>query len=286
MHNDFFVAALAMTVLTLLAYRVGEHCLLHRPRLDTQLFLGVVSLAFLFAWGYLGRLSWAHRMPTPSAMYWSNFTPILLAFAAGLAGHAVGVRQFMRPWIAGLLMTLAVGYLIVPLARPILFPLDLAARSQWRNEVCLQTHSSSCAPAAAATLLAQHGIRSSEADLAMLCLTSSMGTEPLGLFRGLSNFATLNDHRAIVADKNPDVWFVRGQLPNVALVQFDRVETPGIAPGYFGRQQEGHVVVVLGPTHHGSWRIADPAIGLLTWSDAEFRERFTGDAIYLAASPR
>ena len=32
----------------------------------------------------------------------------------------------------------------------------------------------------------------------------------------------------------------------------------------------------------GSWIIADPAFGKATWSDQEFRDRFTGDAIYVA----
>jgi ABC-type bacteriocin/lantibiotic exporter with double-glycine peptidase domain len=29
------------------------------------------------------------------------------------------------------------------------------------------------------------------------------------------------------------------------------------------------------------WTVADPAIGIVKWSDEEFRTRFTGDALFI-----
>jgi hypothetical protein len=40
-------------------------------------------------------------------------------------------------------------------------------------------------------------------------------------------------------------------------------------------------VVVLQRDAEGTWIIADPAFGKTSWSDQVFRDRFTGDAIYL-----
>ena len=52
---------------------------------------------------------------------------------------------------------------------------------------CPQTTEYSCSAAAAVTLLARHGIRTTEARMAGLCLTrAGLGTPSLGLYRGLA----------------------------------------------------------------------------------------------------
>ena len=286
MHAEFLAAVSVMTLLTLLAYRLGARCILHRPSADTRVFLGVISGAFLFAWGYFGRLMWAERMPVSTAIYWSNLTPILLGFAAGLAGHAVCMRSWFRPIMSATLMLLAIGYLYTPIARPVLFPLQVDSRSQWEDRICLQTHESSCAPAAAVTLLMHHGIQSSESDLAAMCLTSAMGTEPLALYHGLADMAAMHGHQARVADSNPAHWRRLGQLPNVALVELDALPGDTTFRGFFGRAGVGHAIAILGRTDNGQWLIGDPAVGRVFWTDEQLRERFTGDAIFLRPAVR
>jgi len=286
MHAEFLAAVSAMTLLTLLAYRTGARCILRRPSADTRVFLGAISLAFVFAWCYVGRLMWAERMPVSTAIYWSNLTPILLGFAAGLAGHAVCMRSWFRPVMSASLMLLAIGYLYTPIARPVLFPLQVENQSQWEGEVCLQTHESSCAPAAAVTLLMHHGIHASESDLAVMCLTSSMGTEPLALYHGLSDMAAAHGHQARVADSDPAQWFQRDQLPNVALVELEPLPGDVTFNGFFGRAGVGHAITILGRTDSGRWLIGDPAVGRITWSDEDLRKRFTGDAIFIRPAHR
>lgn len=52
--------------------------------------------------------------------------------------------------------------------------------------VCRQTHGKTCGAAAAATLLAHHGVAADEAEMAARCVTNDLtGTDLLGVVRGL-----------------------------------------------------------------------------------------------------
>ena len=113
------------------------------------------------------------------------------------------------------------------------------------------------------------------------CLTSRQGTEPLGMYRGLKLGAEGFDRDVKVASSDPNVWLMQNQLPNVALVRFANSTHSGSIRWLLGPRGEGHAVVVLAHDEAG-WIIADPAMGRVRWSNADFKRRFTGDAIYLA----
>ena len=140
-------------------------------------------------------------------------------------------------------------------------------------------------------MLRLSGIEAGEQDLVRACLTSSCGTEPLGLYRGLA-LSTRGPLVPRVAHSNPLDWDRRGELPNIALVRFDppdredhalaRHARLGSSRWLLGPRSEGHAIVVLGQDGDGNWEIADPAFGKTTWSREDFLGRFTGDAIYLA----
>ncbi|MEM6979887.1 MAG: cysteine peptidase family C39 domain-containing protein [Planctomycetota bacterium] len=260
--------------------------------LPTREFLFVVGLACVFATGSAGHLwqlwylsdwsNWfnANSLPVSVSFYWTGLTPVLLAAAAGLAINAPGIRKSFRPWIMRMFAFMAASFLVTPMLRPIVFPVSLSPTSKWRDSICLQSHPASCAPAAAATLLAHHNEEFSEAELAAACLTSRFGTEPRGLYRGLATIAAMQGLTASIAGPDPSKWIDANQLPNVALIRFESI--PGQPKSrLLGRHDEGHVVAVLGRTDGGRWIIGDPAVGRITWSDAELKRHFTGNAIYL-----
>ncbi|KLU06986.1 hypothetical protein RISK_000787 [Rhodopirellula islandica] len=282
---ELALAVVVVTLLTLGAYRLGCRS---RTSSDRWVFVGLIGISFLFAWSFFGRLIWAEAITSSAALYWSNVTPVVLAFSAGMAGHAVDLRRRFRPAVAGILMTLAVSFVITPIARPVLFPLDWDQprepqwMAQWQDGVYMQSNSASCAPAAAVTLLGTSGISASERDLASACLSSSLGTAPLGLYRGLSTVAHEHNLKAKVASRDPSKWHQRGQLPNVALVRFGLSGDDLQDTGFVGNVTVGHVVTVLGQTDSGRWLIGDPAVGKVSWSDEDLRKRFTGEAIYLS----
>jgi len=250
--------------------------------------------SLVYCWQFHAKLSWASTIPFSSVVLWSNLTPVLLAFTAGLAFDTSALRGRLRPFCATSLILLAIGFLVAPLARPWLLTPYIAENDQLAGFVCLQSHDSTCAPASAVTLLRLHGIDSSEKEMVNSCLTSALGTEALGLYRGLKMVSQKCNLDVRLASGNPGDWVSSGQLPNIALVHFPEEEYGPIKKSqssssqsrsssiqFFGdSRQEGHAVVVIG-RENGQWLIADPAFGLDHWSDESLAWRFTGDAIYL-----
>jgi hypothetical protein len=204
---------------------------------------------------------------------------------------------------------LAAGFLLLPVVRPRIFPIEVAERGIWKDGVCLQSHEASCGPAAVATLLHQtatltptrltdgpvlgqgHGqghwasapLDSAEQLMSHACLTSTQGTSSLGLVRGLRIALAGSDRRVRVAESDPAVWNAMDQLPNVAVVRFRDQRNHGAVNQLLRNDHDGHAIVVHSRTKDGRWRIADPAVGWQTWDDDRLRRVFTGEAIYLAS---
>ena len=288
MSMDLALPMIAMLGLSVLAYRAGLWIgsikrFPRRPALAISLVTTSVFGIFL-----TGRLFWAVILPIATVIVIGNLIPILLSWTAGLASSTPALSGWTRVLTVKLLAVLTVGFLAGPLVRHQLAPADIASDSTWIKGVCLQSHESTCAPSAAATLLRTRRIESSERELVELCLTSEMGTEPLGLFRGLAVACQEQPVKPRVASSDPGRWVDQGQVPNVALIRFGpeastQPSFPFQSLGRFlGPKEEGHAVTVLGQTDANQWIIADPAFGRTVWSNETFLSRFTGDAVYLA----
>ena len=288
--EDLVVATSIIGVLSLLAFLCGSRA---RPE-SKGLFVTTILTAFIFSVCFQGKLGWARLVPHSSAVQFSNLTPILVAFIAGFARRGLDLRQQTRPFAVTALLLLAVACLVSPIMRSAVAPLTVAAISKTNGFLVLQRHDSTCAPASAASLLRFHGIDSDEAAMIGPCLTSQFGTEALGLYRGITIGCEGTSCNVELASRDQHRWKSAGQLPNIALVRFSENEyetglnlnspqRPRSQPQWFtgsNGAEDGHAVVVLG-YQDGRWSIADPAIGLVTWSDAELASRFTGDAIYI-----
>ena len=283
---DLTLAIVAITVLTVSAFAAGRQISLAGQNRPTRFVLFAASMIFAltFSWLYAGNLSWAHAIPVASVVYWSNFMPVLLGFAAGAACHTAGLNRLGRPLTIASLLVIAASYLVIPIGRPIVSPVTLA-EAKWDEEVCLQSHEATCAAAAAATLLRLNGVDADEASMIGPCLTSEQGTESLGLYRGLRLATDGSPRQVRIARNNPSDWLALDQLPNIALVKFNENEyagdnVPRRIRWMSGVTGEGHAIVVLG-YEDGQWIIGDPAIGRVRWSDEDLRRRFTGEAIYV-----
>ncbi|MCO8122917.1 peptidase C39 [Stieleria sp. TO1_6] len=296
---DLWIAIGFIASFSGLSFIAGRRLSLSVYRDRPALFVECLLLSLVFAFGLSGRLLWASALPTAAVVCWSNWLPILLAFAAGLASNASALRQLSRSIAVTSMLLLSAGFLILPVLRPSLFPIEIANTADWQDGVCLQSNEASCGPAAAATLLRQSGLLaplplrhqaghwdptpldSSETWLAGACLTSRHGTSSLGLIRGLRMAVNGSDRQVQVADSDPGRWSINGQLPNLAVVRFRNHRAAGPVTQLLGTDAEGHAIVVHSRTSDGRWRIADPAVGWRMWSDEELRRVFTGEAIYL-----
>lgn len=284
MSSDLAIGIAVITGLSVFSYGAGRRISNRADILRPWLFAAALLFTIAFAWTLSGRLAWAVILPMASVVLWSNLMPALLSFCAGMASTSNALNRWHRPATIGLLAALTAGYTLMPVVRPLVAPAETAQVSEWSGNICLQSHSSTCAPAAAVTLLRSAGIEAEEHDLTRACMTSDYGTEALGLFRGLVIASKPYLHRPRVASSDPKKWQDANQLPNVALVRFQTVRPtnhPGAMNRFLGPQGEGHAVVILGRGETGRWLIADPAFGTTSWSYEELMSRFTGDAIYL-----
>ena len=281
MPFDLAAGIVGITALSVLGYIAGQKINSNRRSTQPVRFLVSLLFALLFAWSLSGSLGWAVIMPDASVVTWSNLMPVLLCFTAGLASRAPGLTSWRRPAVIAPLSMLAIGYALMPAVRPLVVPAQMSRSTTWNGDICLQSHPATCAPAAATTLLRLKGIQADEAAMGAACLTSRHGTEPLGLYRGLTAVARKRGYAARVAGSHPSDWIDRGQLPCIALVRFKQTHSQRPLERLLGPRGEGHAVVILGRDDDGDWQIADPAFGKTTWSDEDLQRRFTGDAIYL-----
>jgi hypothetical protein len=150
-----------------------------------------------------------------------------------------------------------------------------------RWPVCLQTTPTTCSAAAAATILNTLGIRTSEQEMARLCLTRS-GTTWLGLYHGLATkllgkgysiefFETNASGLTDVATDSPLLLCCMLDEEVARLVP-DYVSEGGWVPGqahsvvYFGRIGDAHI-------------IGDPSQGYEAWTTLELNRLWTGTGL-------
>lgn len=294
-----WVASAVIALLMLLAFLVGVR--LSRGQHQRKPLLLICSLLFslLFTVGLGSHLAWFSIIPSTATLALGNWLPVFLCFCAGIACTAGYLGKLFRGSTAVTLLALGLVSLVSPLLRPIVSPIRLSSDARWSNGVCLQSHSSSCGPAAIATLLYQTESSRGQSSLgrvgsellgdqagcervlARACLTSEYGTLPQGLLGGLRWAVGDSALDAYAADREPTRWPAKQQLPNVAIVRFASADWRSGMPFFIGQADEYHAIVVHRQLPDGRWIIADPAVGWVVWDDEMFRRRFTGNAIYL-----
>ena len=173
----YLTSGLLCTVaLSVLAYVTGRGVCLQQKR-SNHFFFGIVLCSTVFLQVYLaGGIRWVAFISLPDVLLWSSLAAPFLCFTAGAATRAAGLRSCLRSAVATCLVGLALGYTFFPLLRPALSPVRLSEKTLWADDVCLQSHTATCAPAAAVTLLRRAGILAEERDLVRVCSTSDQGT--------------------------------------------------------------------------------------------------------------
>jgi len=214
--------------------------------------------------------------------------------------HAIAVCGNLMPLLAGLLVgvvlrsRLALWRRLLPTAALVLIggyslcaPLlkeSPTCADRWKDGVCLQTSQASCAPAAAATLLAQHGIRTSEQEMARLCLTDRSGTRFHGLCRGLRIRTEGTARRMTIGTGNVEDLRTEVELPALVYVKL----TPEVDRRDRRYSTEWgwiagvtHTVVVFAFPNEKKVEVGDPAFGRERWSIEALRDLCVGRFITL-----
>jgi hypothetical protein len=225
-----------------------------------------------------GRLEWTRLIPGSSAVVWSRSSVILLALAAGALYCRTEIPRWHRLFCCTGLVLTTFFYAAWPLGRIWVAPIQAGHATKWKDQTYLQSTDFTCAPSAAVTLLQLHGIPSTEREMVQLCLTSTHGTEGLGLYRGLTKACVRRGWRAIALTGDATEIIQRRPWPAVVLVRFPGQEN---TPTFFSGSGEGHAVVVFGESAAGNFEIGDPAFGRDSWTREELLTRWSEGAIRL-----
>jgi len=133
---------------------------------------------------------------------------------------------------------------------------------QWSKGVCIQSNSSTCGPACAATLLKSAGIAATEKEIAIAAFTHAQGTETWYLARAMRK-------RGVTAE-----IYVDRRIP-------DNMRFPSIAAvRLMGTKGAKHFIVLFGKKDEG-YIVGDPNEGRMTLTSEELRERYVFSGCYI-----
>jgi hypothetical protein len=232
------------------------------PRVANLLAILIVALILAYALLLHDNIELTHILPVSNVIVLGNLSPLLVAAFAGIVWWRVRGSTLRRSIVIGAIVIAC----LITIYRPILAK-PPEVKDRWSRGVCLQTSHASCSAAAAATLLREYKIPTTEREMAILCLTSDRGTSMLGLYRGLK-LMTAGKGLDVYMFQNGTIDDLRGMGPVLLTVELEdqaKVDpryqsTWGWIPGV------PHSVVVLSFPNSDHALVGDPATGAELWS--------------------
>ena len=268
-----FVIGLLSAILFVASLRASRRM---HERLTHLLGIFVVAMIVAYVTRVQGHPGLSHVLPFSNLIVLSNWQPLLVSALAGLLWHRLPAQMWRKSTVT---VALVVACLL-SVYRPILAQ-PPAMHDRWDGPVCMQTSQASCTPAAAATLLRQHGIKTNEQEMALLCLTGRDGTQMHGLYRGLK-LKTRGTPWDVYMFSAGAIDDLRGTGPVLLSVEL-RPEVRMMRELQGGGWMVGvpHSVVLIGFIGHERVAIADPSFGRQIWTLDELRLLWHGEGVRL-----
>jgi hypothetical protein len=250
------------------------------PMVSGIVAIGVCAFLVVFCLFLHDSLFFARWLPFTNVVVLADCRVPAVAILVGLLWRRIDGPERRRM----LLLTPLPAVVLIP-SVSMLFQKPLELHNRWNGDVCMQTSHATCSPAAAATILRSHGIDTSEAEMARLCLTSPDGTSLLGLYRGLRlktagtglNVQPFHGDMAALKSRVADgpVILSVGLRPG-ADVDPRYQSSWGWQPGVW------HTVVLFGFEPDGRPIVGDPSVGRERWSVSNLDVLWHGDGIAVA----
>lgn len=221
----------------------------------------------------------ARWLPFSNLIVVGNWYLPLAGILAGLAWQRIE-QSPPRRWAVLLLLLASSLYASI---KPV-WGVPPRCEQQWDEtpggRLYYQTTHSTCAAAAAATMLSLHGISTNEQEMAELCLTRD-GTTWKGLFRGLL-LKTSSSPWTVEAFQGNFKDLVRiAERPIVLCARL-----PGNHPRALAYQREwgwipdtAHTVVMIRSVRPGEFVVHDPVAGSEIWTEEEIQALWTGNGM-------
>lgn len=241
-------------------------------------FVVMLVLCWYLVWG-CEMSFWSRLLPLSNLVVIGNLVPLCCAVLAGLAR----VTSPGSPRRRAVPVLAIVGLGVFATVKPMLGQ-PPPCLDQWSDGICAQSSSVTCTAASAATLLRQHGISATEAEMAELCLTRK-GTGWKGLFRGLTLktrgtgwIASVRDLSVEQLQDEPGPLILDVGIPLGATVPEVYTTEYGWQPGVL------HSVIFYGFRDSNRVAIAEPTpgVGREEWSAENLRILFRGRAYQLS----
>jgi len=223
------------------------------------------AFAAYYLWGFDGA-QWFYRF---RALPLSELSAGLGGFLFGILYERIKPRRLvLRHFAERFFAYLFSVMLWLPYFLPMFRPVDWEHMGDnWIDGVCLQSVSSTCGPACAATLLRAAGIEATERELAREALTHAAGTETWYLARAMRNRGLPVEIR--LDRRRPYLM----PAPSIAAVRLRKLE---------GTK---HFVVLFGKSAAG-WVVGDPNEGRLVLCGEDLLENYEFTGCYIIAKPR
>lgn len=260
---------------------------LHRRAWYGRAFGLAVGALWLIGYAIQREPEWeqlATRLPGSWWIFLTNMSlEVVAVLMAALWGYARDRKSRVRAGVLSALLLIAVSVSYAWYFMPPPAPLTGVPEE---DGLCYQTTLDSCSAAAAVTLLARHGIRTTEAQMAALCMTrANLGTTSLGIYRGLwlaaapyglkPRMIRIPSLSSLRESPYPCLVSV-GLKPNCPPAVRARMISYGWAPG------QHHSVVFLRPESNGRRiAVADPTQGRENWPLEDIDPIWNGYAFIL-----
>lgn len=234
-----------------------------------------LTVALVAAGPLLSDSIFVARLPIAGIVIWANPVPLFVGILIGTI-----LRTRMARWRRAVAAIAVGGVAVWSLVSPVLARPPRCGDG-WNGNVCVQVQPSTCGPAAATTLLAHHGIRTTEREMADLCLTSGKGTTLYGLCRGLrvKTRGTPLCMRITSGDANDLREAALPALVHVTLTREMDARDPRYSRDWGWIVGVTHTVIVFGFLEEDGIdlvEVGDPAVGRERWearSLADLRAR-------------
>ena len=225
------------------------------------LALGLPGLLyFIYYFKILGDPVWFFRLRAlPGSELAAGGVGFLMGCLHGFFGQKRELRRFVS---TGFFPVVMLGIIIAPYLKPVAFssPDGMITRTNGRTAFCLQSSSSSCGAASAATLLRFLGKPADERAIAREAYTSFTGTENWYLARAFRR-------------RGVQVEYIKesSQLPSL--------HYPAIAGVRL--DNTGHFIVIMSK-EGDNFVIGDPMIGREKLSAVDLRKRYQFTGFFMA----
>lgn len=261
---DLLLAVTLIALMSLLAmivgFRQGK-----QASSGAQLFIqsaaALVSAGyFVFIWDQPRLVSW---LPHTAIIVLANWHPLIGSFFAGMYLSSQKVGRARRLTVGPLTLVLAAYAIIAPL----LGSVPKCKPAETGSPLISQTTPYTCSAAAAASLLRLHGIETTEAEMAELCLTRK-GTHWMGVYRGLKLMTAETPWEVVARPFSRDAVMNLHESPAVLSVNVD-VDIIARSEDHGFRNNSGHSVLALGSRDNLEVMVFDPspAYGIECWDD-------------------